>query len=575
MASPEPQADPPKKTKSRTVRIHVDLKEKAPGTIVCYADLLRQALKAKENNTTTHDEPPPNQEAKHPEQQSEDNFFQGLLARSANYTLHDDQDDEDSVGNSNRKKLPENEYDVEDPFIDDSDMLLDDSYAYSERRHDGFFVYQGPLDDEEDKKKATSKKPTSSSANSSSKKSSVKRKAVTDPSDQSHSETEGDGKSTKGVKKSAAKKPATKGSLTTLQAKKRKPESTTDVASKDDSQKKKKPKLDDPTASPSKKSESVKKKATSEAAKEEQKIEGVTSTSNGDVSDKPGSAQNGEKDGRPTSHMASTDTATTSSQQSSATVDEKPKKGANKPVKLTPLDPAVEKIMDRLREDVAKEDFAVKSKFPPTLRPTVLAAGTLVFRQANGPDDNFVNHLMAILPYNKFTLRKFLYKQVGPLRIDELQTEIDGMITVLKQQVDEAMPAQIKQHAEIVAKTKEEDGPKPSEGSDATTDDNAKEDGEQAGSATRFRFNEETRKTLYNIMKAEVARTSLKNELNQLLKTNEQPISETTARKQMYQRLMQCFPDGWMTTYDMSRQYSQYKVRQQKKEDKTASITPH
>lgn len=51
------------------------------------------------------------------------------------------------------------------------------------------------------------------------------------------------------------------------------------------------------------------------------------------------------------------------------------------------------------------EDFAVKSKFPPSLRPTVLAAGTIIFRQLNGPDDNFLNHLMAILPYNKFTLR--------------------------------------------------------------------------------------------------------------------------------------------------------------------------
>lgn len=206
------------------------------------------------------------------------------------------------------------------------------------------------------KKKATSKKPSSSSATSSSKKVSVKRKAVTDPSDQSHSETEGDGKSTKGVKKSTAKKPATKGALTTPQAKKRKPESATDVASKDDSQKKKKPKLEDPTASPSKKSEPIKKKATgsSDTAKEEPKTEGVTPTSNGDVSDKPGNAQNGEKDGRPTSHTAGTDAATTSSQQSSMSVDEKPKKGANKPVKLTPLDPAVEKIMQRLREDVAK-----------------------------------------------------------------------------------------------------------------------------------------------------------------------------------------------------------------------------
>jgi hypothetical protein len=99
MASPEPQADPPKKNKSRTVRIHVHLKEKAPGTIVCYADLLRQALKTKENNA--HDQLPPDQEGaseKHSDHQSEDTFFQGLLARSAKYTLHDDHDDEDSVG---------------------------------------------------------------------------------------------------------------------------------------------------------------------------------------------------------------------------------------------------------------------------------------------------------------------------------------------------------------------------------------------------------------------------------------------------------------------------------------------
>lgn len=36
---------------------------------------------------------------------------------------------------------------------------------------------------------------------------------------------------------------------------------------------------------------------------------------------------------------------------------------------------------------------------------------------------------------------------------------------------------------------------------------------EQSGSATRFKFNEETRKTLYNIMQAEGARTLLKNDL--------------------------------------------------------------
>jgi hypothetical protein len=39
-----------------------------------------------------------------------------------------------------------NEYDFEDPFIDDSDMLLDEPHEYSAPEFDGFFVYHGPLD---------------------------------------------------------------------------------------------------------------------------------------------------------------------------------------------------------------------------------------------------------------------------------------------------------------------------------------------------------------------------------------------------------------------------------------------
>ena len=37
-------------------------------------------------------------------------------------------------------------YDYEDPFIDDSDMLLDEPQEYSVPEFDGFFVYHGPLD---------------------------------------------------------------------------------------------------------------------------------------------------------------------------------------------------------------------------------------------------------------------------------------------------------------------------------------------------------------------------------------------------------------------------------------------
>lgn len=102
MASPASQADSPKKPKSRTIRIHVNLKEHAPGTIVCYADLLRQARKtAKENNDDEEPPPPPPPDLegasdKHSDPPTEENFFQGLLARSAKYSLQEDHDDEDS-----------------------------------------------------------------------------------------------------------------------------------------------------------------------------------------------------------------------------------------------------------------------------------------------------------------------------------------------------------------------------------------------------------------------------------------------------------------------------------------------
>ena len=47
------------------------------------------------------------------------------------------------------------------------------------------------------------------------------------------------------------------------------------------------------------------------------------------------------------------------------------------------------------------ESFAHKAKFPPALRPLTLDIGRLMFRE---DDNNVVNHLMKILPYNRFTL---------------------------------------------------------------------------------------------------------------------------------------------------------------------------
>jgi hypothetical protein len=82
------------------------LKAKAPGTVVSYAELLRQALQPPKEDISTDadadtdaDAPPDpeNSSERVPRLPKEEGFFQALLARSAKYTLHDD-DDEDSSG---------------------------------------------------------------------------------------------------------------------------------------------------------------------------------------------------------------------------------------------------------------------------------------------------------------------------------------------------------------------------------------------------------------------------------------------------------------------------------------------
>ena len=50
------------------------------------------------------------------------------------------------------------------------------------------------------------------------------------------------------------------------------------------------------------------------------------------------------------------------------------------------------------------ESFANKAKFPPALRPLTLDIGRVMFREDHNLDNNVVNHLMKILPYNRFTL---------------------------------------------------------------------------------------------------------------------------------------------------------------------------
>lgn len=106
---------------------------------------------------------------------SEDAYFKNLLSKYKDVDEGDDVNDSDSeeevcittTGSSFSEKAAAyiavcyqgtrrtgegyyEEYDYDDPFIDDSEMLIDEDYDSFTPEYDGFFVYYGPLDGNEE-----------------------------------------------------------------------------------------------------------------------------------------------------------------------------------------------------------------------------------------------------------------------------------------------------------------------------------------------------------------------------------------------------------------------------------------
>ncbi|KAI8979122.1 Ubinuclein conserved middle domain-containing protein [Mycotypha africana] len=488
----------------------------------------------------------------------EDAFFEQLLRNAKLYAMEDidgknkngvsgtngsDSEDESEAGEDgtlpgSKKKLPD-DYDYEDPFIDDSELLLDDDMEYTTAEHSGFFVYHGSLGQQESK-------TTSSSTDSTivpKRKTASKGKATTavastTPSSLStNKKATGNDDNNKLRKKPTANTtaPSTSSSSIVATNKVKKPSGVTSLSS-----------MSTPTAA-KKSDEHVKKKKKSEEhhskAPTAKKAEPISNNSQSQVSKKEG-----------TTH----------------------KKVKSKV--LLPLDPEIQVLMEKLQEDVKKETFANKSKFPTVLKPTVLEAGLIMLRKHRVIDDNLVQHLMTILPYNRFTLRKFLTTKAGQIRVDELQQEIDELIIKLKQTIDRQMPDQQRLYNEQVALAQASKAA----AAPAAPAVEGKEGEDSAVGATKteeipapkFKCNDEVKKILYDIMKTEEASVQLVNDIAKSKDNNVKPdalASESKSRKQMYQRLLSCWPEGWMTTYEMSRQYSNYKLKVSSSDKKSSS----
>jgi hypothetical protein len=224
---------------------------------------------------------------------------------------------------------------------------------------------------------------------------------------------------------------------------------------------------------------------------------------------------------------------------------------------LKPLSAAVKSEMDALKKKASErmysflrvDSFAEKKHFPDSLRPPMLSAAT-VANDLDALDDNFFAHLQKILPYNSVTIKKLVERLLKNNRTEVLEKSIDGLYVTIKDAVDlemksvdlvalkAAIPAavgdEVKSESMILGGLYGLDPRRPKES----------------------KWGNVFKDALYHVVKEELEKGELFNQLQELKKDvakREAAISENSIRKQVYTKLVGFYPEGYITTTDLSR----------------------
>ncbi|KAM0751212.1 hypothetical protein T439DRAFT_356045 [Meredithblackwellia eburnea MCA 4105] len=266
-----------------------------------------------------------------------------------------------------------------------------------------------------------------------------------------------------------------------------------------------------------------------------------------------------------------------------------------------------------LRAEVAQADFSVKSKFPPHLRPILVEIGLFAL-SINEFDDDFLAQLPKIFPYNHFTMKKLIKREMYPARIELLENEQLKAMEDLERGIAEELPrqqeeflrshqewkvAQLEKEAnggagsgagsmgggvlggaglqEAAVKAPASDAPSIA-GEDATMgspgpEPESKDDGEAREPKWKFRFTEAMRLALFQLYTLEDSKTELTVEKQGLEKateregpTREKAYTALAARKTLYAKVNALWPEGLMTTNQLSREVSITKKKLEKLE---------
>ncbi|KAK9900613.1 hypothetical protein P389DRAFT_15260 [Cystobasidium minutum MCA 4210] len=270
------------------------------------------------------------------------------------------------------------------------------------------------------------------------------------------------------------------------------------------------------------------------------------------------------------------------------------KKDGKKLYAYNPVSSTLEAQLDILRAAVSKESFVPKNKFPPAIKPILMETALTAMRTGEY-DENFFNIMPNIFPYNRFTMHKMIKREVCEVRCAQLEEEINVHVEELKSELDKVLPENIRAYEDQVEKWKEEysawemqkgtsHGSNNASSSGLATDSHQNgrnsltpvgSEGDpappaqstEAGSADagpvkplpKFKFTQNMRMCLFKIMTLSSEVTERQTEKAQV--EEKDPPSAMNATKARYATLVQLWPEGWMTSNQLSRELTQAKKK--------------
>ncbi|ESK92760.1 hypothetical protein Moror_15933 [Moniliophthora roreri MCA 2997] len=276
-----------------------------------------------------------------------------------------------------------------------------------------------------------------------------------------------------------------------------------------------------------------------------------------------------------------------------------------KVVDITSFHPDLQRSFEVLKDAIVAENWETKGKFPPSIKP-LLSQIAIQAIKLDEYDEHFFNLMPILFPYNKFTMSKLIKRTVFADHTALLVERQDNLLKELKRLADEGFAKaeeewekncqawdkrQKKAKAEAQALAVLNGGTGDESASNAPTRHPSAEDGmdvdnehhdpngnhstetpgagKEGGSkeaqppGKKFRLTETMKAIVWELVLLSNECCRLENEKN-TLEGSVMQVSEQGLRKVLYQKMLACFPPGWMSTGQISRDVSAMKKKLEK-----------